>query len=58
MGGLVAGLAGLAAALSAVAAGLRVDVFEADPALSQPQVHIDVVPNHLLGEIHAFQPRL
>ena len=47
VGVIGAGLAGLAAALSAAAAGLRVDVFEADPALSQPQVHIDVVPNLL-----------
>jgi 2-polyprenyl-6-methoxyphenol hydroxylase-like FAD-dependent oxidoreductase len=47
VGVIGAGLAGLAAALAASSAGLRVDVFEADPAPSQPKAHIDVVPNLL-----------
>jgi len=47
VGVIGAGLAGLAAALAAAAAGLRVDVFEAEPAPRQPQAHIDVVPNLL-----------
>ena len=47
VGVIGAGLAGLAAALVAASAGLRVDVFEAESAPSRPQAHIDVVPNLL-----------
>jgi len=47
VGVIGAGLAGLAAALAAAAAGLRVDVFEAESAPLHPQAHIDVVPNLL-----------
>lgn len=39
-----AGLAGLAAAVAVAAAGLPVDVFEAQPAPPTPPAHIDVVP--------------
>lgn len=42
-----AGLAGLTAALAAALAGVRVDVFEAEPVIAQPPAHIDVVPNLL-----------
>jgi 2-polyprenyl-6-methoxyphenol hydroxylase-like FAD-dependent oxidoreductase len=47
VGVIGAGLAGLAAAVAAAAAGLRVDVFEAEPAPAHPLVHIEVVPNLL-----------
>lgn len=40
-----AGLAGLAAAVAAADAGVRVDVFDAAPAVAAPPVAIDVVPN-------------
>lgn len=42
-----AGLAGLAAAVAATAAGAQVDVFEAEPRLAAPPVHLDVVPGLL-----------
>jgi 2-polyprenyl-6-methoxyphenol hydroxylase-like FAD-dependent oxidoreductase len=42
-----AGLAGLAAAVAASAAGARVDVFEAEAALATPPAHLDVVPTLL-----------
>lgn len=42
-----AGLAGLAAALAAARAGMRVDMFEAQPEPVLPAAHIDVVPNLL-----------
>ncbi|MBP6900135.1 MAG: hypothetical protein KBC73_08610 [Burkholderiaceae bacterium] len=42
-----AGLAGLAAAVAATAAGLRVEVHEAAAAPVEPQAHLDVVPNLL-----------
>lgn len=44
-----AGLAGLAAAVAATAAGLQVDVFEAEPGLAAPPAHIDVVPTLMRG---------
>jgi 2-polyprenyl-6-methoxyphenol hydroxylase-like FAD-dependent oxidoreductase len=47
VGVIGAGLAGLAAAVAAAAAGLRVDVFEAEPVPANPLVHIEVVPNLL-----------
>lgn len=47
VGVIGAGLAGLAAALAAAAAGLRVDVFEARTGIADPQAHIDLVPNAL-----------
>jgi 2-polyprenyl-6-methoxyphenol hydroxylase-like FAD-dependent oxidoreductase len=47
VGVIGAGLAGLAAAIAAAAAGVRVDVFEAEPAPAHPLVHIEVVPNLL-----------
>jgi 2-polyprenyl-6-methoxyphenol hydroxylase-like FAD-dependent oxidoreductase len=42
-----AGLAGLAAALAAANAGMRVDVFERQAQPAAPAAHIDVVPNLL-----------
>ena len=42
-----AGLAGLACAVAAADAGMRVEVFEAAPALAAPPAPIDVVPNLL-----------
>jgi 2-polyprenyl-6-methoxyphenol hydroxylase-like FAD-dependent oxidoreductase len=39
-----AGLAGLAAAVAATAAGAHVDVFEAGPQRAAPPAHLDVVP--------------
>ena len=47
VGVIGAGLAGLAAALAAVQAGMRVDLFEARSAPSAVLAHIDVVPNLL-----------
>ena len=41
------GLAGLAAALSATRAGLRVELFEAQAEPAYPPAHLDVVPNLL-----------
>jgi len=41
------GLAGLAAAVAATSAGLRVDVHEAAPGPVAPPAHLDVVPNLL-----------
>jgi 2-polyprenyl-6-methoxyphenol hydroxylase-like FAD-dependent oxidoreductase len=48
-----AGLAGLAAALAAARAGMRVDVFEARAEPEAPAAHIDVVPN-LLRDLAAL----
>lgn len=48
-----AGLAGLAAALAAARAGMRVDVFEAQPEPASPAAHIDIVPN-LLRDLAAL----
>lgn len=42
-----AGLAGLAAAVAASAAGVPVDVFESEPRLAAPPAHVDVVPTLL-----------
>lgn len=42
-----AGLAGLAAAVAASAAGAQVDVFEAEARLATPPAHLDVVPGLL-----------
>lgn len=42
-----AGLAGLAAAVAAARAGMRVDVFETQAEPEAPAAHIDVVPNLL-----------
>ena len=42
-----AGLAGLAAALATARAGVRVDVFEAQPRLPSLASHLEVVPNLL-----------
>lgn len=47
VGVIGAGLAGLAAALAAASAGLRVDVFEAAASIGDPPTHIEVVPNLL-----------
>jgi len=47
VGVIGAGLGGLAAALAAARAGLRVDVFEAEPTPVQAPAHIDVVPSLL-----------
>lgn len=48
-----AGLAGLAAALAAARAGMRVDVFEAQPEPAAAASHIDIVPN-LLRDLAAL----
>lgn len=42
-----AGLAGLACALAAAMDGVRVDVFDEQPALARHPAHVDVVPNLL-----------
>lgn len=42
-----AGLAGLACALAAARAGVRVDVCDAAPGLANPAMHVDVAPNAL-----------
>lgn len=45
VGVIGAGLAGLAAALAAAGAGIRVDVFETESAPSEQLAHIEIVPN-------------
>jgi 2-polyprenyl-6-methoxyphenol hydroxylase-like FAD-dependent oxidoreductase len=45
VGVIGAGLAGLAAAVAAAGAGMRVDVFEAQCKPSEPLAHIEIVPN-------------
>jgi 2-polyprenyl-6-methoxyphenol hydroxylase-like FAD-dependent oxidoreductase len=47
VGVIGAGLAGLAAAVAASGAGMRVDVFEAEPKPIEPLAHIEIVPNLL-----------
>lgn len=48
-----AGLAGLACAVAAAAAGARVEVFDRAPALPDPPAHVDIVPN-LLRDLGAL----
>jgi 2-polyprenyl-6-methoxyphenol hydroxylase-like FAD-dependent oxidoreductase len=53
VGVIGAGLAGLAAAVAAAGAGMRVDVFETEPKPIEPLAHIEIVPN-LLRDLAAL----